>query len=268
MNKEDKEVINNIISQLNKLVEDDEKKVEVNNDEDELLKDLYNINKDLIGKIYRIQSYVTLAKDPDHEPYISDINEFVPHMVIGINHDGAKDTMDLMQMVTPNYFRFVTDLSCIGGDYFLSNIYEYVKDKHKNGYSENIRVKMKIMEEKFRRPVKKYTRELKIRTTDCKILNPVELYGSRALDVLSTEYSDLDDRYGEIYEAFIKDPKNRVCYGDIDISVPICHWTNSFGHYINDDDPRCFNVGKDGSCYFHCNDVYTYGIAPVIRLGK
>jgi hypothetical protein len=267
MNKEDKEVIKNIISQLNKLVKNDEKKIEVKNDEDELLKDLYNINKDLIGKIYRIQSYVTLVIEPDHEPYISDINEFVPHMVIGINHDGTENTMDLMQMVTPNYFRFIIDPSCIRGDYFLSNIYEYVKDKHINGYSENIRLKMKIIEEKFRRPVEKYTRELKIRTTNCKILNPVELYGSRALDVFSTKYSDLDDRYGEIYEAFIKDPKNRLCYGDIDISVPIYHWTNSFAFYTNQGDPRCFTAGKDGSCYY-CSNVYAYGIAPVIRLGK
>jgi len=220
-------------------------------DEDKLIKDITNVNESLVGNIYKIQSYITDYSDEYTLGYNFSISTIVPHMIIGINHDETNNTVDLMQLVTPRYFRFNNRDSINLGNYYYSDIHDYISGKHPQGYSVKIKKYMRSMTEKYRKPdgVSERTGMLDKRRTRCKILNPVELFGSRALDVFHPDYSDLDERYGDIYEAFLKDPKNRICYHDLDMKKAIWHWTNSCSAFNSANSlALCFYVDTDGSC--------------------
>jgi hypothetical protein len=246
-------------------------------DEAALLNNIKHPEYEQLGKIYYIQSYMTTGNK--YQEGTSTIQQGIPYMVIGINHDGTSNTVDLMSCVAVDYNAFDSKYeSWKYGRYTTSWFYDWVGSTCQDGYSSNIRAKMCNMTERWREATDNNTGTLQTRSTKCKLLNPVELFGSSAASyTVSWAYGKSSDHktkflsedYGAQYPIWSSSTgslKSRRIFHDKAMSTASYYWTNSwFAFNLSDNCAICFHVDDNGSFRYH--EVNSdYGIAPVIRL--
>jgi len=252
-------------------------------DEAALLNNLAHPEKERLGKIYYIQSYIN-----NSEQYVEGtpaITQDVPYMVIGINQDGSSNTVDLMSLVAVDYRRWHGGSynSWEYGKYSTSDIYTWLGSTCPNGYSSNIQAKMCYMTERWREATGNATGTMMSRTTKCKLLNPVEMFGyssatfSKDWEYASTSDYKTDfasptgDKYGSVYSVWndsITSLDNRRVFHDKEMSTASMTWTNSWlALSSTSSSAQCFYDTAGGSCANNRAD-YALGIAPVIRLSN
>jgi hypothetical protein len=249
------------------------------NDEKALLNNIKHPEQETIGKIYYIQSYVNPGNM--HKENTPVIEQDVPYKVIGINHEGTNNTVDLMSCVAVKYLKW--NDSCDNwqyGRYSKSKLYDWVGSTCQNGYSANIQSKMVYMTERWREATGKDTGILETRSTKCKLLNPVELFGSSAAtydpDWKYASSSDhktkfLSEDYGIQYQIW-NDSRDalirRRIYHNTGMSDACYYWTNSwFAFNSLYCCASCFYVNTSGACN-NGNVCGVNGVAPVIRLSS
>jgi guanylate kinase len=248
------------------------------NDEKALLNNIKHPEHEQLGKIYYIQSYMNAGTI--YTPSDPIIQQNIPYKVIGINHDGTNNTVDLMSCVAVNYIKWHSRISHWSyGKYSISKLYDWLPTCA-NGYSDNIQAKMCNMTERWREASGNTTGTLQTRSTKCKILNPVELFGSSAAtydpcweygNISDHKDKFLSDNYGTQYPIW-KNSKyssaNRVLYHDKAMTDRCWYFTNSWLAFSSSSGggAKCFYVTADGSCRGTDVNYYYGGIAPVIRL--
>ena len=248
------------------------------NDEAALLHNIEHPVYETIGKIYYIQSYMNDGNQ--YREGTPTIQQEIPYKVIGVNHDGTSNTVDLMSCVAVNYLRWNSRYNNLEyGRYSTSNLYDWVKISCRNGYSSNIKAKMFPMIERWREATGNNTGTLQTRSTKCKLLNPVELFGTSAASYTVTwrygSTSDhttkfLSDNYGSqypIWDDSISSLTSRRIYHNKAMSTASDYWTNSWLAYDSSSTRYacCFSTDTNGAC----GENYVpsiYGVAPVIRL--
>jgi hypothetical protein len=243
------------------------------NDEAALLNNIKHPEQETIGKIYYIQSYMNAgSKETEYAP---NIRQNIPYKVIGINHEGTTNTVDLQAMVAVNYFKFNDNYyGWQYGRYTTSKLYDWVGSTCKNGYSSNIQAKMISMTERWREANSYTSGTLQTRSTKCKILNPFELFGSSSVSYNSglgkvsdfTQYN-YGSHYSSVFPDSISADTSRVRYHNTAMSDTCDVWTNSYyGYDSGGGYNKCFGVSTTGACSFGYVQYGTFGIAPVIRL--
>jgi len=246
-------------------------------DEAALLNNLEHPEQEQIGKIYYIQSYMNAGSQ--YSEGTPTIQESIPYKVIGVNHDGTSNTVDLMSCVAVNYLKFNNSYNSWSyGKYTTSKLYNWIGSTCQNGYSSNIQAKMVNMTERWREATGNATGSLQTRSTKVKLLNPVELFGTSAASYsLTWQYASTSDYktkfttedYGTQYSIWSNSTgtlMSRRIFHDKAMSTASYYWTNSwFAFYSSNSNASCFRVYTDGSCNY--NYVYgAYGVAPVLRL--
>ena len=245
-------------------------------DESALLNNIQHCDQETIGKIYYIQSYMNGGTK--HTEGTPTIQQNVPYKVIGINHEGTDNTMDLQSMVAVNYIVWNrTYNSWTYGKYTSSGLYNWIGSTCQNGYSSDIQAKMVNMTERWREATGNATGVLQSRTTKVKLLNPVELFGASAATYdPGWEYASSSDHktkfttdnYGTQYSIWsnsIGALTSRKVYHNKDMNTASIYWTNSWLASTSSNNAYCFDADTDGSCnYKSVGD--SRGIAPVIRL--
>jgi hypothetical protein len=260
---------------------DDGWKYDEGTDEAALLNNIKHPEYEQIGKIYYIQSYMNAGAQTQYSEGATTVRRNVPYKVIGINHDGTTNTIDLMSCVAVNYLKWNDSYnSWKYGKYSTSKLYDWLPNTCPNGYSANIQAKMLPMIERWREAISYTSGTLQTRSTKVKLLNPIELFG----DSITTydpdwEYASTSDHkikflyddYGTQYQIWsnsIGSLASRRVYHEKDMSTTSVYWTNSwlaFRSSINY--THCFAVDTDGSC--GTGDVTgAYGVVPVIRLSS
>jgi hypothetical protein len=262
-----------------KRTKEDSWKYDEGNDENALLNNIQRPEQETIGKIYYIQSYMNAGTK--HTAGTPTIQQGIPYKVIGINHEGTINTVDLQAMVAVNYIVWESTYYeyWYGGKYSTSGLYNWVGSTCQNGYSSNIQAKMCNMTERWREASGNDTGTLQTRSTKCKLLNPVELYGTSAASIRDTwQYAStsdhktkfLSDNYGSHYSSIFPDSisadASRVLYHDKAMSETCFKWTNSwYAFYLSGPYCYCFYVNPNGSSSYNLIN-YAWGVAPVIRL--
>jgi hypothetical protein len=238
-------------------------------DEAALLHNIEHCDQETIGKIYYIQSYMFYGG------YSYSIQQDVPYKVIGINHDGTSNTVDLQSMVAVHHIVWNSNADTWQyGKYTTSGLYDWVGSSCQNGYSDNIKSKMVNMTERWREATGNTSGTLQTRSTKVKLLNPFELFGKSIAN-----YSDIGSvpdftqyNYGQHYSGVFSNSTsadtNRVRYRTKNMSYSEEYWTNSWYAYDwSITYAYCFLVKNDGSCDGHYRGVdYGNDIVPVIRL--
>ena len=237
------------------------------NMESALLNNIKRPEKETIGKIYYIQAY-----------FDGTVTQHVPYMVIGINHDDTENTVDLMSLVAADYIPWNVNYSSWEyGKYSTSGLYSWLANTCPIGYSSNIQSKMVNMTERWREATGNATGTMMSRTTKCKLLNPVELFGHSVTSYSedweyassSDHKTDFDSKYGTLYPIWtdsISALSNRRVFSNLVMTSATYYWTNSWLAFASSgNNARCFFVNADGSCNYDCV-IYTNSVAPVIRL--
>jgi hypothetical protein len=248
-------------------------------DEAALINNLEHPELETIGKIYYIQSYMNAGTI--HTEGAPTIQQDVPYKVIGVNHDGMSNSVDLMSCVAVNYLMFNNNYnSWYYGRYTTSKIYNWLPNTCAKGYSANIQAKMIPMIERWREATGNATGTLQTRSTKCKLLNPVELFGTSAANYYQDwEYANTSDYktkfttedYGTQYSIWSNSTgslTSRIIFHNKDMSTASIYCTNSWLAFRSSNSLAwCFGVYMDGSCYHNYVNV-ARGVAPVLRLSS
>ena len=246
-------------------------------DEAALLNNIQHPELETIGKIYYIQSYMNAGSQ--YSEGTPTIQQNIPYKIIGVNHDGTSNTVDLMSCVAVNYLKFNDNYSSWSyGKYTSSKLYNWLPNTCANGYSANIQSKMINMTERWREATGNATGSLQTRSTKVKLLNPVELFGSSAASyTVSWSYGSssdhttkfLSDNYGTQYSIWSNSTgslASRIVYHNKAMSTASYYWTNSWlALRSSSSHAYCFYVNTTGACngsYVR----YANGVAPVLRL--
>jgi hypothetical protein len=240
-------------------------------DEAALLHNLEHPELEQIGKIYYIQSYMNAGTKYSTG---TSIQQNIPYKVIGINHEGTINTIDLMSCVAVNYYTFHDNYNTWSrGRYTYSNFYNWIGSTCQGGYSSNIQDKMINMTERWREATGNTSGTLQSRSTKVKLLNPFELFGS-SITSYDYGYGKVSDftqyNYGSHYSGVFPNSTSadtsRVRYHNTDMSQSCNIWTNSYYAFDSEYNvAHCFYLHDSGSCSVG-NVRSGWGIAPVIRL--